>query len=75
MLQTVATMVSLLLAIGAVAIIAASIAEDRDAMLRALGFAPAGAAPILPPQAPARLARRARVLRVRPQAASLRAAA
>lgn len=74
MLQTVATIISLLLAFGAVAIIAASIADDWDRMLNALGLSTDNAAPALP-QARARIARRARVLRVRPQAASLRAAA
>jgi len=75
MLQTVATIISLLLALGAVAIIAASIADDWEAMMNALGLSPApGSVPSLP-QARARLARRVHVLRVKPQAVSLRAAA
>jgi len=75
MLQTVATLVSLLLAFGAVAIIATSIADDWHAMLNALGLSPTARIASSLPQTQSRLARRARVLRVRPQAMSLRAAA
>ena len=75
MLQTVATIISLLLAFGAVAIIWASIADDWEALSAALGLVPAQNPAPLPPHFRAKTAQRTRVLRVSPRTASLRAAA
>ena len=75
MLQTVATITSLLLAVGAIAIITASIADDWDALRAALGLDVVGKTAPLPPHFRAKAARRARVLRVSPRTVSQRAAA
>ena len=75
MLQTVATIISLLLAFGAVAIIWASIADDWEALRAALGIVPAQNEAPLPPHVRAKAARRARVLRVSPRTVPQRVAA
>ena len=74
MLQTVATIISLLLAFGAVAIIWASIADDWEALRAALGLVPAQKESPLPPHIRAKVARRARVFRVSPAVAQRAAA-
>ena len=75
MVQTVATMISLLIAVGATAVMAASIAEDWTALHRAL--APAAArGRALPPRTRQLVpARRARIVRISVPSSPLRAAA
>ena len=75
MLHNVATIISLVLAFGAIALIWASIADDWEALRCALQPTSPTRGSALPPRVHARSARRARVLGIRPQAVSLRAAA
>ncbi len=76
MVQTVATMISLLMAIGAVAVIAASIADDWAALHRALAPIGVGFASSLPPRTRRLVpAPRARIVRVSAPPSALRAAA
>jgi hypothetical protein len=76
MVQIVATLASLLIGISALAVIVLSLAEEWDAVKRALLRPAHSTTPPLPPRtrmlAPAR---RARMMRVTPEASSLRAAA
>lgn len=75
MVQTVATMISLLLTIGAIGVIAASIAEDWAALQRALVPA-TSRVPVLPPRTrQLEPARRARIVRFTAPSSPLRAAA
>jgi len=75
MLHNVATIISLLLAFGAIALIWASIADDWEALRCALQRTAPVRGPAVPPRVHARSASRARILGVKPQAVSLRAAA
>jgi len=75
MLQTVATIISLLLAFGATAIIWASIADDWEALCSALGRTSPTRGSALPPHVHARPTRPARVVRINSRAVPLRAAA
>lgn len=76
MVQTVATLISLLLGASALTVIGFSVADDWDGLARALGFRNASTTPPLPPRtrqlAPAR---RARFVRLPAEASPLRAAA
>lgn len=76
MLQLVATMISLLLAIGAGSLIAATLADDWPTLRHALGFRDSDAVAALPRRTRQLVAvRRARIVRVSPAWAPLRAAA
>ena len=75
MLQTVATIISLLLAFGATAIIWASIADDWESLRSALDRGQPRDSAALPPRIHAKAVRRTPVLRLSPRAVSLRAAA
>ncbi len=76
MVQTVATLISLLLSASALTVIGFSVADDWDALKRALGLHASSTTPPLPPRtrqlAPAR---RARMVRMSVEASPLRAAA
>jgi hypothetical protein len=75
MLQSVATLVSLMIAAGALAVIVNVLADDWRLVVRALGFGRSfDAKPVFAAARP-RGDRRARVVRVSPQSAPQRAAA
>ncbi len=76
MLQIVATLISTLLALGALAVIAGVLADDWHDVARALGFGRMARTAPLPAQRPRSGGdRHARVVRVSPQSAPQRAAA
>lgn len=76
MLQTVATLLSLLLAGGALAVIVASLADEWTALRHALAGQQAGLVPALPARTrQVKSARRARFVRINPEALMRRAAA
>jgi hypothetical protein len=65
MVQTVATLVSLLIGFSALAVIAFSLAEDWSAFKRALGLGAVSTTPPLPPRTRQIIsARRARIVRL-----------
>ncbi len=65
MVQTVATLASLLIGFAALAVIAFSLAEDWEAFRRALGYRIASTTPPLPPKTRHIIsARRARIVRL-----------
>jgi hypothetical protein len=76
MVQTVTTLITLLLGGSAVTVIGLSVTDDWDAFKRALGFRIRSASPPLPPRtrqiAPAR---RARFVKLPSEVSPLRAAA
>jgi hypothetical protein len=75
MLQSVATLSSVLIMSAMVAIIVAMLADDWRAIMAALGLKQAMTADPLPAAARTSGHRRARVVRIRSQSAPLRAAA
>lgn len=75
MLQSVATLSSVLIMSAMVAIIVAMLADDWRAITAALGVKQAMTADLLPAAARTSGHRRARVVRIRSQSAPLRAAA
>lgn len=76
MVQTVATLISLLLTASALVVIGFSVADDWETLKSALGFGHSSMTPPLPPRtrqvAPAR---RARMIRMSAESSPLRAAA
>ncbi len=75
MLQIVATLISTLLALGALAVITGVLADDWRNVVRALGFGRTARIASLPALRPRFGDRRACVVRVSPQSAPQRAAA
>ena len=76
MIQTISTMVSLMLGVGGAGVIAAALIEDWQALRHALAPIAGGSLPPLPPHT-RRIAgaRPARMIRLTPASSPLRAAA
>lgn len=76
MIHTLSTMTSILLAGGGIAVIAAALIEDWQALRRALGAAETtGLSPLPPRTRRLKPARAARMIVIRPAGSPLRAAA